>query len=97
MDTAEAPRQSSSAVDKEAFQPLDLIPAPLTLLLGSIPFFIFLCILLVIPILQVAIGGAYRNQCSINSNIPVYLIVSGSCGIAAILLILAIVSYHFMK
>ena len=70
---------------------LKFLPKPLLVILASTNCLIFLCITLVIPIIEVAIGGAYRDQCPINPNIPVYLIVTGACGIATIVLALAIV------
>jgi hypothetical protein len=67
------------------------IPKSIAVILGSTYCLIILCILLVVPILELAIGATYRNQCPINSNIPVYLIVTGACGIATIVLTIAIV------
>jgi hypothetical protein len=67
------------------------IPKSLVVILGSTYCLIILCVLLVVPILELAIGATYRNQCPINSNIPVYLIVTGACGIATIVLTIAIV------
>jgi len=67
------------------------IPKSIAVVLGSTYCLIILCVLLVVPILELAIGATYRNQCPINSNIPVYLIVTGACGIATIVLTIAIV------
>ncbi len=67
------------------------IPKSIAVILGSTYCLIILCVLLVVPILELAIGAAYRNQCPINPNIPVYLIVTGACGIASIVLTIAIV------
>jgi hypothetical protein len=64
------------------------------LLLGSTYILISFCILLILPILQVAFGASFVGQCPINSNIPIYLIVSGVCGISSIMLILISVSRH---
>jgi hypothetical protein len=75
---------------------LDIIPGPIAILLGSTYCFITLCILLIFPILQVAFGAAYRDQCTINPNIPIYLIVTGACGMGTIFLILIIVRYNFL-
>jgi len=80
--------------EQDAF---DRIPKPLIAIIGSTYCFIVLCVLLVIPILEIAIGGAFRNQCPINSNIPVYLIVTGVCGLASILLALAVVRDDLSK
>ncbi|CAF0797841.1 unnamed protein product [Adineta ricciae] len=70
---------------------LNLIPGPILLILGSVYTLIVLCILLIIPILQLAFGGSYLGQCPVEPNIPVYLIVTGACGLASILLTIMIV------
>ncbi|CAF0787719.1 unnamed protein product [Adineta ricciae] len=70
---------------------LDFIPGPIILILGSVYTLIVLCILLIIPILQLAFGGAYLGQCPVEQNIPIYLIVTGACGLASILLTIMIV------
>ena len=67
------------------------LPPFVALLLSSTYFLIALCILLIVPILQLAIGLAYRTQCRVNANIPVYLIVTGACGIGSIGLTIVIV------
>lgn len=72
---------------------LDFLPKPLLAVLGSSFCLIFLLILLIIPAIQLGIGAAYRNQCTINTNIPVYLIVSGACGVASIALMLVLVRH----
>jgi hypothetical protein len=88
-------RQPATANNtKEKF---DYIPSAVTAVLSSIYFLIVLCIMLIIPILELAIGAAYRDQCPINPNIPVYLIVTGACGIATIVLTLMIVRFHLKK
>ena len=61
----------------------------------SIYLLVLLCIVSVIPTLQVAIGTTYRTECTINPNIPVYLIVAGTCGWAHFLLGAILVRYHF--
>jgi hypothetical protein len=86
---------TTSGTIGEAKNPMKFIPEPLFIILGSTYCLVILCILLVVPILELAIGAAYRNQCTINSNIPVYLIVTGACGIASIVLTMAIVRYEF--
>ncbi|CAF1343399.1 unnamed protein product [Adineta steineri] len=55
-------------------------------IITSVVIFVLLCVLLVIPILQLAIGASFQNQCPVNPNIPTYLIVSGAFGIATIVL-----------
>ena len=76
----------------ETEHPLKHLPGPLKVILSSTYCLIILAVLLVVPILELAIGGAYSNQCTINPNIPVYLIVTGVCGITCIILSLIIVS-----
>ncbi|CAF3977237.1 unnamed protein product [Rotaria sp. Silwood2] len=72
--------------------PIESIPKPILAILGSIHCLVILCVTLIIPILEVAIGASYRDQCPINSNIPVYLIVTGACGMATIVLAVVIVA-----
>ncbi|CAF1343593.1 unnamed protein product [Adineta steineri] len=57
-------------------------------IITSVVIFVLLCVLLVIPILQLAIGTSFQNQCPVSPNISTYLIVSGACGIATIVLII---------
>ncbi|CAF0967707.1 unnamed protein product [Rotaria magnacalcarata] len=92
MTDIEATRGQPSRTDAEGKMPLDLIPKSLMVVLGSTYCLLVLCVLLVIPILQLAIGASYRDQCTINSNIPVYLIVTGACGMATIILTLVLVA-----
>lgn len=70
---------------------VNFLPPFLALMLGSTTFLVMMCILLVVPILELTIGLVYRTQCPINSNIPLYLIVAGACGIVTIALIIIIV------
>jgi hypothetical protein len=80
------PRPQSKSEKK-----INFLPPFLALALGSTSFLIIMCIILVVPILELAMGLAYRTQCPINSNIPIYLIVAGACGIGAIGLMIVIV------
>ena len=73
---------------------LKFLPKPLLTVFGSTFCLIFLVILLIIPVIEIGIGAAYRNQCTINTNIPVYLIVSGACGVASVALMLVLVRYE---
>lgn len=70
---------------------INFLPPFLNLILGSNYFLTVLSIILIVPILELAIGIAYQDKCSVNSNIPIYLIVSGACGIITIALTLVIV------
>jgi hypothetical protein len=74
---------------------INFLPPFLSLILGSTYFLVALCIILVIPILELAIGIAYKDQCTINTYIPIYLIVTGACGIAGIGLTIVIVRFYF--
>ncbi|CAF1348574.1 unnamed protein product [Adineta steineri] len=65
---------------------LKFIPGSLVAVLSSVYCLVILFILLVIPILQLAIGASFQNQCPVSPNIPTYLIVSGACGVATIVL-----------
>jgi hypothetical protein len=76
---------------------IKFLPPFLSLILGSTYFLIALCIILVIPILELAIGIAYYGQCTVNSYIPVYLIVTGGCGIAGVGLTILIVSFFYIQ
>lgn len=75
----------------EAQGQMPYIPAPLATALSSVPCFIFLCVLLIIPVLQLAFGATYKHQCPIQPFIPTYLIVSGACSLVGILLVLIVV------
>lgn len=61
-------------------------------LLGSVYFFVILCIVLFMTILELAIGSSFSNQCPLNSNIPEFLIAKGACGMVVAVLSLIIVS-----
>jgi hypothetical protein len=65
-------------------KPIKFLPSWVTGVLGSGFCLIFLCILLVIPILELVFGLVFQNQCTIDNRIPIYLIVSGACGIGSI-------------
>ncbi|CAF0807845.1 unnamed protein product [Adineta steineri] len=80
------PRQTRDSAKK-----INFLPPFLALILGSTYFLIALCIILVLPILQLAIGIAYYNQCPVNFYIPIYLIVTGACGCAGVGLTIIIV------
>ena len=44
------------------------------------------CALMAFPIAQLVIGLQNQDDCTINKNIPLFLIVSGACGCAAAVL-----------
>ncbi|EYC27528.1 hypothetical protein Y032_0009g779 [Ancylostoma ceylanicum] len=47
-------------------------------ILGTLAAAIVLAILNIVPILMVIIGSLNRHDCAVNSNIPVWLIVTGT-------------------
>jgi hypothetical protein len=49
---------------------------------------IYLILLLGLPIAKLVLGILYVNECPVNKNIPLYAIISGACGLAAITLLL---------
>jgi len=51
---------------------------------------LYLSFLLALPIAKLVVGILYVKECPVNKNIPLYLIVSGACGLAiAIFLLLS--------
>jgi len=78
----------------EVEKKIKFLPPFLSLILGSTYFLIVLCILLVVPIIELVIGIVYVNDCRINHYIPIYLIVTGACGIAGVGLTIVIVRYE---
>lgn len=76
---------------------IKFLPPFLSLILGSRYFLVVLCILLVIPIVELIIGIVYKNNCTINSYIPIYLIVTGACGIGGVGLTIVIVRFPFVS
>jgi hypothetical protein len=80
----------------DSFHRINFFPPFLSLILGSTYFLVVLCIILVVPILELAIGIAYKDQCTVNTYIPIYLIVTGAFGIVGIALTIVIVRYFFL-
>ena len=80
------PRQTQERTTRIRF-----LPPFIALILSSTYFLVVLCIVLTIPILQLVMGIVYFNQCPVNIYIPIYLIVTGACGIAAVGLTLVLV------
>ncbi|CAF1456874.1 unnamed protein product, partial [Didymodactylos carnosus] len=85
------PQSKGRAKDEELPRIDQVLPGPITVILGSTYCLVVLCVILIIPILQVAIGASYKNQCRLEPYIPIYLIVSGSCGIATLVLVIVVV------
>lgn len=74
---------------------VNFLPPFLALILGSTYFLVALCIILIVPIVELVIGIVYKDECDINHYIPMYLIVTGACGIAGVGLTLVIVRRFF--
>jgi hypothetical protein len=56
--------------------------------LGTIIALIYLICALALPTAKLVLGIVYVNACPVNTNIPLYMIVSGACGLAFILFLL---------
>jgi hypothetical protein len=56
--------------------------------LGTLAVLIYLTIVLALPTTKLVLGILYINECPVNKNIPLYMIVSGACGLAIILFLL---------
>jgi hypothetical protein len=92
----ETNRQRAPETTDASGNPLSAATATVAAVLGTTYCLVVLCILLIIPIIELAIGSTFRNQCTINPNIPTYLVVTGACGLASIVLTIAIVRYYFV-
>ena len=53
--------------------------------LNTLAAFVYLLILLALPITKLVLGIVYFKQCPIDRNIPIYVIVSGACGLASVI------------
>ena len=91
VDQMEEQEEKITVTTNDIKEQLKVLPKPLLAAFGSACCLIILPILLIIPVIEIGIGAAYRDQCTINPNIPVYLIVTGACGVASIILMLVIV------
>jgi hypothetical protein len=85
---------SSGRTNDSDSNPLQMVTSTAAGILGTTYCLVTLCILLILPIIEVAIGSSFRDQCTIEPRIPTYLVVTGACGIASIVLTLAIVRYN---
>ena len=85
---------SSGRTNHSDDNPLTMVTTKAAGILGTTYCLITLLILLILPIIEVAIGSSFRDQCTIEPRIPQYLVVTGACGIASIVLTLAIVRYN---
>lgn len=55
---------------------------------GAFAVSMYLLIVLALPTTKLVLGVVYRDECPLNRNIPLYMIVSGSAGIAIVLFLL---------
>lgn len=92
LNTGKLPRLKPDGPRKIKF-----LPPFLSLILSSTYFLVVLCIILVIPTLELAIGLAYKDQCPVEKYIPIYLIVTGVCGMAGVGLTIVIVRFYFLN
>jgi len=67
-------RQGSSSV-------LEFTKRVVLILLGTIGCTIFIGLFMAIPIAMIVIGAKYKDECRVQRNIPIYLIVAGSVGV----------------
>jgi hypothetical protein len=55
---------------------------------NTLAVLIYLSFLFALPIVKLVLGILYVGDCPINRNIPLYMIVSGACGLAIVILLL---------
>ena len=56
--------------------------------LGTVAALIYLSFCLALPTVKLTLGIIHRENCPLNTRIPLYMIVSGACGLGLILLLL---------
>jgi hypothetical protein len=56
--------------------------------LSTLAALVYLIFLLALPITKLVLGILYIKECPINTNIPLYMIVAGGCGLTIIILLL---------
>ncbi|CAF0869710.1 unnamed protein product [Brachionus calyciflorus] len=71
---------------EESTNPADYAKKVCGVLCGSILFTIFFVILSAIPITMIIIGAIYKDQCTIDHKIPIWLIVYGVFGLLNVIL-----------
>jgi hypothetical protein len=49
---------------------------------------VYIIFLLAFPIAKLVLGIRYAKECPVNTNIPLYMIISGACGLAIVILLL---------
>lgn len=55
---------------------------------NTLAVLIYLTFLLSLPITKLVFGILYIKECPVNKNIPLYMIISGACGLAIIIFLL---------
>jgi hypothetical protein len=55
---------------------------------GTIAVLIYLLFAFALPTTKLVLGIVYANDCPVNKNIPLYMIVSGACGLGILLFLL---------
>lgn len=55
---------------------------------GAFAASVYLLIVLALPAIKLVLGVLYRDECPLNKNIPLYMMVAGSAGIAVVLFLL---------
>ncbi|KAF6199981.1 hypothetical protein GE061_006279 [Apolygus lucorum] len=87
MNPASAPPPTYESVigrvreaHKESNGTVDFIKKVIILLAGTIGCTIAICVTIVIPIAMFCVGSNYFNDCPLNPNIPLYLLLGGLLG-----------------
>ncbi|CAF0849445.1 unnamed protein product [Rotaria sp. Silwood1] len=55
--------------------------------LSTVAVLIYLTALLALPIIKLVLGILYVRECPVNKNIPLYMIISGVCGLVIVILL----------
>ncbi|CAF0760129.1 unnamed protein product [Rotaria sordida] len=56
--------------------------------LSTVAVLIYLSFLLTFPIIKLILGILYVKECPVNKNIPLYMIISGICGLTMVILLI---------
>ncbi|CAF2424791.1 unnamed protein product [Rotaria sp. Silwood2] len=57
--------------------------------LSTVAALIYLSFLLALPIIKLILGILYVKECPVNKNIPLYMIISGICGLVIVILVVS--------
>lgn len=55
---------------------------------ATVAALIYILIALALPIAKLVLGIIHVNNCNVNQNIPLYMIISGACGLSIVLFLL---------